>query len=235
MSLLHSVVVLIRTGMSLHAPLVLSVLAFVLLRFLVLPYLDIIFGLLFALLAYRFYRQQQRAPPAGPVLITGCDSGFGLITAQHLDTLGVRVFAACLTQDGVDRLKAGCSDRVVPFLMDVTKDADVEAAAQRIAAAGLGLWALINNAGIASGLPIELMPLSALQKTLDVNFFGAMRTTKAMLPFLKKSKGRIINVASVAGRISLPAAVAYCSSKYGIFFLTSPLLIARQVRSGSLK
>lgn len=201
-----------RRAMSLHS-LVHTTILLVLCYYVLVPYYLLVFALLFAIQGFRMYRERQRVTPPGPVLITGCDTGFGEMTSLRLDSQGVRVFAACLTQEGADRLKARASDRLVAFVMDVTKDEDVKAAAQRIAASGVGLWGVINNAGITAGLGIELLSFPAFQQCMDVNFYGAVRVTRAMLPFLKKNRGRIINIASVAGRIGMAGAMPYSASK----------------------
>lgn len=64
----------------------------------------------------------------------------------------------------------------------------------------LDLWAVINNAGISLGTPeCEWCPLDRYQRVMDVNFIGVIRVTKAFLPLVRKSRGRIVNVASIAG------------------------------------
>ena len=81
----------------------------------------------------------------------------------------------------------------------------------------LELWGIVNNAGIINNLSwIELDNLESMKKISDVNLWGMVAVTKIFLPLLKKSKGRIVNVSSVAGRMSGPSAMSYTISKYGV-------------------
>lgn len=80
----------------------------------------------------------------------------------------------------------------------------------------LGLWAIVNNAGIGYPGPIEWQPVEEMKKTLEVNLWGMVNITKAFLPLLKRTKGRVVNVASSSGRLSSPFAAAYCISKFGV-------------------
>ena len=80
----------------------------------------------------------------------------------------------------------------------------------------LGLWAIVNNAGIGPVGLIEWQTVEEMKHVLDVNLWGMVSVTKAFLPQLKKTKGRIVNVASTLGTISLPSLTAYCISKHGV-------------------
>jgi len=167
--------------------------------------------------------------PSTSVLITGCDSGFGEATAIELYNRGLKVFAACLTSEGVVRLenlsKTGSGKgQLFPFVCDITKDADIEQAVQFVTAnSPNGLWALINNAGIGAGGPIEWCPMSMYRKVLDVNFFGHVAVTKAFLPLIRKVKGRVINITSVAGTFAGPHMSCYSASKFALEAFTDSL------------
>ena len=101
--------------------------------------------------------------------------------------------------------------------MDVTKPEDVDAAVERISVeCGGELWAVINNAGIGIGFLVDMMPLETIRKVMEVNFFGLVDVTKKCLPLLKASRGRVINVASVAGRLGPPNLAAYAASKHAV-------------------
>ncbi|XP_019622983.1 PREDICTED: retinol dehydrogenase 16-like [Branchiostoma belcheri] len=155
------------------------------------------------------------------VLITGCDTGFGNLLARRLDQLGLRVFAGCLTEAGVAELRQDCSERLQPIQMDVTKTDSVQDAFRVVkqAVGSKGLWGLVNNAGILGVITgtMEWATLEDYQAVLNVNLLGMIDVTKTFLPLLKKSRGRIVNVASGAGRIALPNAYGgpYAVSKYG--------------------
>lgn len=152
------------------------------------------------------------------VLITGCDTGFGNRFARELDAKGVTVFAGCLHAEGPDamNLKEKCSERLHILQLDVTKDDQVENAVKSVKKilAGKDLWAVVNNAGIGIIGEAEFLSLKSIQKQTDVNCFGVIRVTKAFLPLLKKSKGRIVIVSSLVGRLPFPMFAGYCTSKF---------------------
>ena len=89
----------------------------------------------------------------------------------------------------------------------------------------VGLWGLVNNAGIVGKMigPPEWTNVEDFQKVLDVNLMGNIRTTLAFLPLIKKAKGRIVNIASISGRLSNSATLPYCISKFGIEALSDGL------------
>ena len=79
-----------------------------------------------------------------------------------------------------------------------------------------GLWGLVNNAGVNSIVPFDWLTTEEIKFVFDVNAMGPVNVTKAMLPLLKKGRGRIVNVASTAGRICLPYFSAYAMSKHAV-------------------
>jgi len=135
--------------------------------------------------------------------VTGASTGFGAAIVRHLAGRGFRVFGTvrraedevALTRDGVTAVR-----------MDVTDTASVRRAREQVdrALAGTPLAGLVNNAGIPAAGPLELFPLDELRHILDVNLIGAVAVTQAFLPLLKASRGRIVNMSSVAGRGALP-------------------------------
>ena len=80
----------------------------------------------------------------------------------------------------------------------------------------VGLWAIVNNAGVASPGPVEWRSLEEMKHVVNVNLWGTVDVTKTFLPLLRQCGGRIVNVASICGRVSLPGAAAYSISKYGV-------------------
>ncbi|CAG5126705.1 unnamed protein product [Candidula unifasciata] len=159
-----------------------------------------------------------RVDPTGKaVFITGCDSGFGHELAERLDKMGYHVFAGCLAPDreGARSLKESTSDRLKIVTIDVTDDFQVSQAVNFVKQ-NIGdnqLWAVVNNAGVAVFCEIEWCSVQEFQKIMDVNVFGIVRVTKAFLPLLRQSEGRVVNIASLAGRFTLPAFAAYSMSK----------------------
>lgn len=160
-----------------------------------------------------------RSKPDSPyVLVTGCDSGFGNATALELSRKKMYVFAGCLTQEGVEGLKSQTGFKGMAFLMDVTKKEDVERTKKLIEreTKGKGLWAIVNNAGIFKISPIEWQCVADMQRTMDVNLWGAVNVTKTMLPLVKRAHGRIINITSMGGRVLLLNGTSYSMSKYAL-------------------
>ncbi|XP_069689218.1 short-chain dehydrogenase/reductase family 9C member 7-like [Periplaneta americana] len=163
------------------------------------------------------------------VFITGCDSGFGHQLAMKLDKLGVMVFAGCLFPegDGASLLKKSCSNRLKVIQLDVTKDDQVEKALEAVTSTlqnkSQNLWAVVNNAGIGSFSEMEWTPIEEYNKIIDVNAIGPIRVTKAFLPLLRKSKGRVVIVTSIIGRTALPGLSPYSMSKYAAVALADTL------------
>jgi NAD(P)-dependent dehydrogenase (short-subunit alcohol dehydrogenase family) len=147
-------------------------------------------------------------------LVTGASSGIGAACALRLVSGGWRVFA------GVRR--AGDAPRSAEeVLLDVTNAEDIRAAAERIGE----LDALVNNAGIAIAMPLEFIPIDELRRQLDVNVTGQIAVTQAFLPQLRRSRGRIVFVGSIAGRSALPFLGAYAASKHALEAIADTLRI----------
>ncbi|NWS08273.1 RDH16 dehydrogenase, partial [Motacilla alba] len=177
-------------------------------------------ALLGLLLLRRWHRERQTVPRLSEkhVLITGCDSGFGNLLARQLDARGLRVLAACLTDTGAKQLRAATSKRLQTVLLDVTSSksiADVTAwVRERVG--DQGLWGLVNNAGIAiPTAPNEWLSKEDFVKVLNVNLVGVVEVTLSLLPLVRRARGRVVNVASVMGRVSFFGG-GYCPSKYGV-------------------
>nr|XP_046260896.1 dehydrogenase/reductase SDR family member 9 [Scatophagus argus] len=179
-----------------------------------------VLGLVALWFVYRWYRESKRVPNQGDkyVYITGCDSGFGNTLARHLDQLGYRVIAGCYTEKGEDELKKSTSDRLTTVHLDVSDHESVRSAAALIktVVGKKGLWAVVNNAGVSlpSG-PTDWLTIEDYKPMLSVNLCGVIDVTLSVLPLIKTSRGRVVNVASVFGRIS-PFGGPYCISKYGV-------------------
>ncbi|KAA0707866.1 Retinol dehydrogenase 7 [Triplophysa tibetana] len=177
-------------------------------------------GLVVLYYIVRWYRELERVPDRGNkyVFITGCDSGFGKLLTNHLDKCGFCVVAACLTEKGEEDLKKSCSSRLSTVHLNVTKSESIDKAFAFIKnlVGEKGLWALVNNAGVAvpSG-PDDWLTLQDYENMLDVNLNGVIGVTLSVLPLIKKARGRVVNVASVFGRIS-PFGGPYSVTKYGV-------------------
>jgi NAD(P)-dependent dehydrogenase (short-subunit alcohol dehydrogenase family) len=159
------------------------------------------------------------------VLITGCSSGIGAACARHFDARGWRLFAAVRREADGSHLAQLCSDRLRVVLLDLTDSSSIAAAQAQVASVvgEAGLQGLINNAGIALGGPLEYVPLAEVRRQFDVNVFGTLAVTQAFLPLLHSGGGRIINIGSIAGRVTTPLLGPYCASKHALEAMTDAL------------
>ncbi|XP_006897670.1 PREDICTED: retinol dehydrogenase 16-like [Elephantulus edwardii] len=168
----------------------------------------------------RWYRERQVVSNLRDkyVFITGCDSGFGNLLAKQLDLKGLRVLAACLTEQGAKKLRDQTSDRLETVILDVTQTESIAAATQWVKdrVGNRGLWGLVNNAGISiPTTPNSWLLKQDFMKILDVNLLGLIEVTLSLLPLLWKARGRVVNIASIMGRLSFIGG-GYCISKYGV-------------------
>ncbi len=159
------------------------------------------------------------------VLITGSSTGIGYHTALHLDKLGFHVFAGVRKLEDAKRLKNEASDHLTPIILDVTQPDQIKQAAQQIAetVGENGLYALINNAGIAVMSPFEFIPPEDLRQQIEVNFTGHVLVTQAFIPLLREAQGRILNISSVSGTYVFPFFGAYAASKWALEAFTDAL------------
>ncbi|XP_013925324.1 PREDICTED: corticosteroid 11-beta-dehydrogenase isozyme 2 [Thamnophis sirtalis] len=169
--------------------------------------------------------RRKRIPVGGKaVVVTGCDSGFGKAAAQHLDRLGLTVYASVLDlkSSGAEELRQTCSPRLTLLEMDLTKAEDIQRALQFIKAQTrrTGLWGLVNNAGFNETIAnVELTPVPHFRTCMEVNFFGPLELTKGLLPLLRSSRGRIVTVSSPAGNMPYPCLASYGTSKAALSLL----------------
>ncbi len=161
-------------------------------------------------------------------LITGSSTGIGEATALRLARAGWTVLAGVRDPAAGERLveqaRSGASaGSVEPVILDVTDFQQIRAVATRVSrlAGGDGsspgtLDALINNAGIGFGGPLELVPPDDLRKQFDVNVLGQIAVTQALLPALRSAHGRIVFLSSVGGRVAMAFTAPYAASKHAV-------------------
>ena len=147
------------------------------------------------------------------VLITGASRGIGRATAFRLAAAGWEVVGAVRKEDDGESLIEGSGGRITPVLLDIT-DAD-QIAALDTALPGR-LDAVVNNAGIVVGGPVEGVPIVEFRRQLEVNLVGQVAVTQAVLPRIREARGRIVFVSSLAGWISSPMVGLYSASKFGL-------------------
>ena len=140
------------------------------------------------------------------VAVTGAGGGLGRDIALGLAAKGYIVFGTAMSAEEVQDLKDASGGRVSLTVCDMTKEEAVKAWAGGVSDAlgGSGLDILINNAGILTPGPIEVLPLDAIRREFDVNVFGALSVINAFLPALRKARGRIIQVSTWTASVPLP-------------------------------
>jgi NAD(P)-dependent dehydrogenase (short-subunit alcohol dehydrogenase family) len=156
------------------------------------------------------------------VLVTGASTGIGHAIAMHLAANGYTVYAGVRKEGDRERLEAEHT-RIRPVILDVTVPADVTRAVQTVRENGDTLSGLVNNAGVAIAGPLEFLPLEALRQQFEINVIAPIAMTQAALPLLRETRGRIVNVGSIAGRLSAPFVGPYSASKAAIASLTDAL------------
>jgi short-subunit dehydrogenase len=161
------------------------------------------------------------------VLITGATAGIGRHAALHLAGQGHRVIATGRNPRLLDELKAEAGGlRLDVVRLDVSDAGSVSAAAAEVNALtqGHGVDVLVNNAGYGLGALLADVTDEELRAQFETNVFGLMRVTWAFLPtMMARGCGRIINVGSVAGRLTTPLTAAYSSTKYAVESLSDAL------------
>jgi NAD(P)-dependent dehydrogenase (short-subunit alcohol dehydrogenase family) len=150
------------------------------------------------------------------VLITGASSGIGRASAELFAARGWNVAATMRAPEKVD-LAGSYPERIKLFRLDVTDKTSIETALGEVMAAFGRIDALVNNAGFGLIGLFEEMTEEQIRRQIDTNLLGVMAVTRAVLPVMRTQKsGRIINVGSVAGRMTLPLYTLYCASKWAV-------------------
>jgi len=147
------------------------------------------------------------------VLVTGASRGIGKGIVEHLAARGWDVIAGVRNQQDADAVTKHDPQRVSSVILDVTSADDIAALESSLPDR---LDAVINNAGIAVGGAMETLDSDEWRKQLEINVIGALAVTRAVLPRLRKSRGRIVFVSSVNGRLSMPLIGAYAASKFAL-------------------
>ena len=157
----------------------------------------------------------------GAILITGCSSGIGRATAERLGRNGQTVYATARRLESIAELeRIGCRT----LALDVLEEESMRAAVAAVEAEHGAVGALVNNAGYAVSGAIEAVPLDAVRTEFETNVFGYVRMAQLVLPGMRRrGTGRIVNVSSVAGRVTMPGAGAYAASKYAIEAISDAL------------
>ena len=161
------------------------------------------------------------SPQQKTIVITGCSSGFGRVTALHMAQRGWQVFATVRKEADQESLLSEaatlrCKEQLTPLICDITSLEQVTTLARTVRAFTSRLDALLNNAGTTYAAPMELLAPADLRAQLEINVIAQVAVTQAFMPLLKAAKGTSINVSSVAGRIATPVLGAYAASKFAL-------------------
>jgi NAD(P)-dependent dehydrogenase (short-subunit alcohol dehydrogenase family) len=150
------------------------------------------------------------------VLITGAARGIGAETARRIARRGGRVSLVGLEPELLEQVAAECGPEAVWFEADVTDLDSLERAVDGTVERLGGIDVAMANAGVGTGGTVAASPLEAIERTIEINLIGAIRTLKLCLPHVLERRGYLLPVASVAAIGQAPAMSAYCSSKAGL-------------------
>jgi NADP-dependent 3-hydroxy acid dehydrogenase YdfG len=149
--------------------------------------------------------------------VTGASSGIGRGVALALADKGLCVIAAARRIDALDQLALESGGRITALELDVSDDTQLRALPERLGALNAEVDLLVNNAGCACTGPVEDVPLDDVRRQFEVNVIGMIGVTQAVLPAMRAARfGRIVNISSVAGVVSLPFLGVYCASKFAV-------------------
>jgi len=155
------------------------------------------------------------------VLITGCSTGIGRATAERLARGGHTVYATARRLESIaDLAQHGCK----LLALDVCDEASMQAAVAAVEREHGAVGVLINNAGYGSEGPVEEVPMSEVRRQFETNVFGLMRLTQLVLPGMRRQGwGKVVNLSSMGGRMTLPGGGVYHATKYAIEALSDAL------------
>ncbi len=155
------------------------------------------------------------------VLITGCSSGIGEATAKRLAGHGWPVYASARRLESIEHLGgSGCN----LLQLDVTDEASMRAAVEIVEREHGAVGVLVNNAGYSQGGPIEQVPLESVRRQFETNVFGLIALTQMVLPAMRTQRwGKIVNIGSMGGRLTLPGGGLYHATKHSLEAISDAL------------
>jgi NAD(P)-dependent dehydrogenase (short-subunit alcohol dehydrogenase family) len=160
------------------------------------------------------------SPASRAVLVTGCSTGIGRATALRLARAGWPVFATARRVEAIRDLEAGC--RCLP--LDVCDEGSMRAAVEAVEKEHGAVGALVNNAGYGSEGPLEEIAMEEVRRQFETNVFGLLRLTQLVLPGMRRQRsGRVVNLSSMGGRLTLPGGGIYHATKYAVEALSDAL------------
>lgn len=159
------------------------------------------------------------------IFVTGASGGLGLGLVQSLCERGHQVWAAVRRPETMQALQSRYSSNLTVVTLEMTAASDIEQVFTQVNSKldSTKEFVLVNNAGIAVGSPVESLPMDEWRNLYEINLFGPIRLIQKFLPVLRKTKGRVVNVGSISGRISTPFLAPYSSSKFALRSMTDSL------------
>ena len=181
-----------------------------------------------AFLARSVYRRLNSYDFDGKsVLITGGSRGLGLVLARQLAAEGANVSICARDEEELERAGKDLQQHganVFTVRCDVTNNSEVQEMVQAVTNRFGGIDVLINNAGIIQVGPMEVMTLDDYKEAMNAHFWGPLQTILAVLPGMReRGDGRIVNISSIGGKISVPHLVPYSASKFALVGLSEGL------------
>jgi NAD(P)-dependent dehydrogenase (short-subunit alcohol dehydrogenase family) len=164
---------------------------------------------------------RRMAEPSKAVLITGCSSGIGRATAQRLLARGWTVYASARRPETISDL-AGAGAHTLA--LDVTDEASMRAAVERVEGEQGAVGVLINNAGYSQSGAVETVSMDAVRRQFETNVFGLVRLTQLVLPKMRAQRwGKVVNVGSMGGRLTFPGGGYYHATKHALEAISDAL------------
>ncbi|TMM03578.1 MAG: SDR family NAD(P)-dependent oxidoreductase [Actinobacteria bacterium] len=162
-----------------------------------------------------------RPVPSEAVLITGCSSGIGNATAEHLAAEGWKVYATARRPETIaDLAEKGCET----LALDVTDEKSMAGAVEKVSQAEGAVGVLVNNAGYSQSGAVESVPMDQVRRQFDTNVFGLLRMSQLVLPGMRDQRwGKIVNIGSMGGRLTFPGGGIYHATKYAVEALSDAL------------
>ena len=177
-----------------------------------------------ALVAGALARRRDFLLPGRVVLVTGGSRGLGLVLARELVACGARVAICARDADELDRARADLAGRggeVLAVTCDITDPAQVDRLVARVCDQLGPIEMLVNNAGVIQVGPMKLMTIGDYEEAMATHFWGPLHLMMATLPgMLERGEGRIVNIASIGGKVAVPHLLPYTASKFALVGLS---------------
>ena len=153
--------------------------------------------------------------PRGLAVVTGASTGIGAATARELARRGFHVLAGVRREQDADAIRG---PGIEPLILDITVPEHIEALVTRVQTDShrRPLRALVNNAAVQANVPVEVFALDEWRRMFEVNLFGQVAVIQALLPALLVSKGRIVNISSVGGKVAMATYGPYAGTKFAL-------------------